>query len=134
MDVELFGDEDGKASEVPVLPIFVGEAEHVFAGQDGHGVDGEGGGEIFVDPAEHLVRLVDFDGLFAEAVIVPQSGDGVDVDAGDGGAAEVDGDAVWGLVGERGGDASGTQGRCGLHGGVSGSIVAFSLLTVHCHL
>ena len=50
--------------------------------------------EVVLDQAEHLVGLVDFDRALLQAVVVAQRGHATDVDAGDGGAAEVDGHGV----------------------------------------
>ena len=92
--VEVLGDEDVEAVEAPLAPAVVFEAEHGFAGEDAGDVETHGGAEVVLDEAEHLVGLVDLDGTLFETVVIAEGGDAGDVDAGDGAAAEVDGNAI----------------------------------------
>ena len=59
-----------EGAKIPLLPVFIGEAEHVFTGKDASRVNAEDRGEIVVDPAQHLVGLMHFDRPFRQAEIV----------------------------------------------------------------
>lgn len=58
---------------------------------------------------------MDTDGTPWQTVGVAQGGHCADVDAGDGGTPEIDGDAVWLLVAERSRDALHAGGGCWFH-------------------
>ena len=104
-DVELARDEDFKAIEGPRLPVLVGEPEHGLAPQDTLHVHAERLLQVFLDEAEHLVRLVDFHAPVWQAIVVAQSGHGTDVNPGNGGRAEVERNPVGLPMGERVQDA-----------------------------
>ena len=95
--------QDIQPPDLPWLPVPGGETENGLGRENGGHIEAEGGGEVVVDPAEHLVRFVDLDGPLLQAVVVPQRGNAGDVHAGDGRAAEVDGDAI-GLAMVEGGE------------------------------
>jgi len=95
--VEVLADEDLEVLEAPGLPAFKAEAEVSLAAGDGDGVDAEGGGEVVVEPAEHLHGFVDLHRAAFETVVVAEGGDDGDMDAGDGGGAEVDGDGAFAM-------------------------------------
>ena len=92
---EVPGHEDlGPVVHPPRLPVLVAVAEHRVGPVNALDVDAEGGLEVVVDPAQHLVGLVDLDQALFEAVVLAEPDDALDVHAGDGRAVEVDGDPV----------------------------------------
>ena len=116
---EIPGHEDlGPVVHAPGLPVLVAEAEHRVRAVDALDVDAQGRLEVVVDPAQHLVGLVDLDQALFEAVVLAQTDDALDVHAGDGRAVEVDGDAVGLAVVEGGVQALAAGHR---HGGLLGS-------------
>ena len=88
------GTSTSRPSETPRLPVLVGKAEHGLAREHALDVDPHGLLQIVVDQAQHLERLVHLDRPLRQPVVVAQSGHATDVDAGNGGAAEIDRNAV----------------------------------------
>ncbi len=76
------------------LPVFSGKSEARHAADDALGVDTQGEFEVFLDFAEQLPGVDDFDGLPFESEILAQREDTTDVDAGDERAAEIQRNAI----------------------------------------
>ena len=106
-DPKVFADHYVEAAEIPWFPVLIGEAEHVVAREDANSIDAERGSQIVIHQAQHLVGLVHLHGDLLQAEVLAQGGDATHMDAGDGGAAEIDRDAVGALVTESGGNTGG---------------------------
>ena len=91
---EILRHEHFEAVEGPWLPVAVLEAEHVGAAHERRHVDADRLLEVVLDQPQHLVGLAHLHQPLLEAVMVSQCGDAAHMHAGDGGAAEIDRQAI----------------------------------------
>ncbi len=101
VEFEAAANENLHAVEAPRLPVLIAESEHVAAPVDALHIDPHRLLQVLIDHAEHLVRLVNLHRPFLQAIEFAQPGHAGSVNASDGGAAEVDGDAIRGPVCQR---------------------------------
>jgi hypothetical protein len=80
---EVLGNEHFQAAEIPFAPALVLESEQRLAGKYADDVDAHRPAQVLIDPAQHLIRLVDLDRALFQPVIIPKRGDAGNMNPGD---------------------------------------------------